>query len=80
MILMSWVFFVIAIVFLILTVFMPNLLRLRIRILRWLHWNSFADLLENHFQTWVLIGRIVLIVAAAVCVYFGLAFSISDDG
>ena len=68
---MNWLFFVIAIVLLVLILFMPKLVRLRIRVLRWLHWSWAANLLENHFQTWVLIFRIVLIVAAAVFLYIG---------
>ena len=63
---MNWLFFVIAFLLLTLIPFMPKLLRLRIRVLRWLHWTWVANLLEDHFQTWVLIFRIVLIVAAAV--------------
>jgi len=35
----------------------PQLLRLRIRFTRWIHWNWAADLLENHFQGWVLYQR-----------------------
>jgi hypothetical protein len=77
---MNWLFFVIALVFLVLMAFMPNVIRLRIMILRWLHWNRLADMKENHFLTLVLIGRIVLIVAAVVCLYFGWAYSISDGG
>lgn len=68
---MNWLL-VIAIVLLILIPFMPKLLRLRIRVLRWFHWNWAANLLENHFQTWVLIFRIVVIVAAAGSLYLGL--------
>jgi hypothetical protein len=68
---MNWLF-VIAIVLLILIPFMPRLVRLRIRLLRWLHWSWAANLLEKHFQTWVLVFRIVLIVATAVFLYIGL--------
>jgi len=53
---------------------MPQLVRIRIRILRWLGWSWAANLLENHFQTWVLIFRVFLIVAAAVLLYIGLAW------
>lgn len=70
---MNWLF-VIAIVLLILIPFMPQLVRIRIRILRWLGWSWAANLLENHFQTWVLIFRVFLIVAAAVLLYIGLAW------
>lgn len=62
---------VIAILLLVLIPFMPTLLRLRIRILRWLNWNWLADLLENHFQGWVVLFRIVLFVVATLLFYFG---------
>ena len=63
--------FTIAILFLILIPFAPHLVRVRIRILRWLHWNWAANLLENHFLGWVLFFRIVLFVIAAVLFYIG---------
>lgn len=44
----------------------PKLLRLRIRILRWLRWNWAASLLEKHFDGWVLFFRMVLLVIAAL--------------
>ena len=68
---MNWLFFVIAFVLLILIPFMPQLVRLRIRVLRWLRWGWAATLWEDHFQTWVLPFRPVLIVAAAVLLYIG---------
>ena len=68
---MNWLFFVIALVLLVLIPFMPKLVRLRIRVLRWLRWGWAANLLEDHFQTWVLTFRTVLIVAAAVLLYIG---------
>ncbi len=77
---MNWLFFVIAIVLLILILFMPKLVRLRIRVLRWLHWSWAANLLENHFQTWVLIFRIVLIMAAAVFLYIGWTWPAQNTG
>ena len=71
---MNWLFCIIAVVLLILIPFMPKLVILRIRVLKWLHWSWAANLLENHFQTWVLVFRIVLIVAAAVFLYIGLVW------
>ncbi len=68
---MNWLFFVIAIVLLILIPFVPQLVRLRIRVLTWLHWNWAANLLENHFPAWVLFFRIALFVIAAVLFFFG---------
>ena len=59
---------IIAILFLILLPLVPELLRLRVRFLRWLHWDWAANLLENYFQGWVLFSRIVLFVVAVVAV------------
>jgi hypothetical protein len=67
--------FVLAILSLILIPLAPALLRLRIRFLRWLHWNWAVNLLEKNFHGWVLVFRIALFVVAAVlgCVgYEGL--------
>ena len=71
---MNWLFFVIAFVLLVLILFTPKLVSIRIRILRWLHWGWAANLLENHFQTWVLVFRVVLIGAAAVFLYIGWTY------
>jgi len=51
--------------------FMPRLLRLRIRILRWLHWNWAANLLERNFDRWVLIFRVLVLLIALVLFYVG---------
>lgn len=61
---------VIAILLLALIPFAPALLRLRIRILRWLNWNWAVNLLENHFQGWVVLFRILLFVVAILLFYF----------
>ena len=66
----NWLF-VIAILLLVLIPFMPSLLRLRIRILRWLNWTWAVNLLENHFQGWVAFFRILLLVIAALLFYIG---------
>lgn len=62
---------IIAIVCLVLIPFAPHLLRLRVRILRWLRWHWAADMIEGHFQGWVLFARILLLVIVAVLVYIG---------
>jgi hypothetical protein len=49
----------------------PQLVRLRIRFLKWLRWNWAVNLLEKHFNGWVLFLRIALIVVAAVLLYVG---------
>ena len=66
----SWLF-VIAILLLVLIPFAPTLVRLRIRILRWLHWNWAVNLLESHFQSWVVFLRTLLFVIAAFLLYVG---------
>ena len=68
----TWLLFVLAILALILVPFAPSLLRLRIRVFRWLHWNWAVNLLESHFQGWVVFVRIILVVVAALLLYFGL--------
>ena len=49
----------------------PKLVRLRIRIRRWLHWNWAANLLEKHFNCWVWFYRTCLLVVGAVLLYLG---------
>ena len=65
----SWLLFSIAFLFLILIPFAPQLLQLRIRFLRWLHWNWAVNLLESHFQGWVVFLRIILFLIAASLLY-----------
>jgi hypothetical protein len=65
------VLFALAILSLILIPLAPKLVRLRIRILKWLRWNWASNLLERHFDSWVLIFRLVLFVVAAVLLYVG---------
>ena len=62
----TWVPSVIAVVSMVLIPLMPKLLRLRVRFLRWLRWNWAANLLEDHFQGWVLFARMILFVVATV--------------
>ena len=68
----TWLPFVIAILLLILIPLVPKWLRLRIRFLRWLHWDWAANLREKHFQGGVLFSRIVLFVVAVVAVVIAL--------
>lgn len=67
----TWLLFTIAILFLILIPYAPHLVRLRIRIFRWLHWNWAANLLESYFHVWVWLFRIILFVIALVVFYIG---------
>ena len=66
----TWLVFIFAIVVLILIPFAPQLVRLRIRFLRRLHWNWAANLLESHFQNWVVGIRTILFVIAFVIAAF----------
>ncbi len=63
--------FALAILSLILIPLAPKLVRLRIRFFRWIHWNWAVNLLERHFQGWVLFFRIILFVIAAMLFYAG---------
>mgnify|MGYP004398157477 CR=1 FL=1 len=67
----TWLLFISAICFLILIPLAPQLLRLRLRFLRWLHWNWAVNLLESHFQSWVVFLRTLLFVIAAFLLYVG---------
>lgn len=60
----TWLMLAFAVFLLILIPYAPQLVRLRIRILRWLNWNWAVNLLENHFQGWVVFFRIILFVFA----------------
>ena len=44
----------------------PKLLGLRIRVLRWMHWDWAADWLEEHFEKAVLFRRMALLGVALV--------------
>jgi hypothetical protein len=69
----AWGLVALAVLVLIMLGFVPALVRLRIRILRWLHWNWAADLLERHFDRWVMFFRYILVAIAAALLYFGWA-------
>ncbi len=51
----------------------PKLVRLRIRFFKWMHWTWAARVLEEHFATWVVFARIVLVGLAIVLFLFGVA-------
>ncbi len=67
----TWLLIALAILSLSLIAFAPQLLRLRLRFLRWIHWDWAANLLEKYFARWVMLLRMVLIVIAAVLLYLG---------
>ena len=52
---------------------MPKLMRLRIRFFKWIHWTWAVRVLEEHFETRVLVIRIVLVGLAVVLFLFGVA-------
>ncbi|MFQ5606742.1 MAG: hypothetical protein ACE5GA_02255 [Candidatus Zixiibacteriota bacterium] len=52
--------------------FVPQLLRVRIAVLRKLHLIWFAELHEKHFSGWVVAIRIVLAASAVALLYFAL--------
>ena len=51
----------------------PQLLRFRLRVFKWIHWDWAVCLLEKHFDRWVLVTRIVLLGLAVVLLLFGVA-------
>lgn len=67
----SWVLFALAALLLILAPFAPQLIRLRIRFFRWIHFNWAADWLEKDFKGWVVFARIIMIVVAIAFIYIG---------
>lgn len=67
----TWLFTIIAILLLILIPFAPKLVRLRIRIMRWLNWTWAVNLLERHFDAWVVFFRVMLFLLAIVLLYIG---------
>ena len=68
----NWLF-LLAALFLIFIPWVPKLVRLRIRFLRWLHWEWAAKLLEDHFVGWCLFFRVAFFGVAVVLLYFGWA-------
>lgn len=62
----TWLSLLCALLFLLLIPLAPWLIRLRIRLMRWLNLPWAVRLLERHFKTWVLFLRIVLLVLAAI--------------
>ena len=54
----------------------PKLMRLRIRFFKWIHWTWAARVLEEHFERWVLVLRIVLVGLAVVLFLFVVAIAL----
>ena len=51
----------------------PKLMRLRIRFFKWIHWTWAVRVLEEHFETRVLVIRIVLVGLAVVLFLLGVS-------
>ena len=55
----------------------PKLMRLRIRVFKWLHWTWAARVTEEHFERWVLFFRIFLLGLAVVLFLVGVRSALS---
>ena len=69
--------FALAILALILIPVTPKLVRLRIRFFKWIHWTWAVRVLEEHFERWVLVIRIVLLGLAVVLFLTGVESALS---
>lgn len=69
----SWLPVLLATLALVCVPLTPQLLRLRLRFFRWLNWTWAADLLEEHFQRWIILVRIILTVIALGLFYLAWA-------
>tara|TARA_B100001123_G_C15331954_1_gene1031505 strand:+ start:494 stop:718 length:225 start_codon:yes stop_codon:yes gene_type:complete len=64
--------FTLAILALVALATMRLLLQLRLRFLKWIHWNWAVRELEQHFERWVLFGRVVLFGLAIVLFFLAV--------
>ena len=62
-----------AVVLVALAVAVPKAVRLRIRFFKWIHWTWAVRVLEEHFETRVLVIRIVLVGLAVALFLFGVS-------
>ena len=67
-------FYLGAALLLILIPFAPGMMRLRIKLLRWLRWNCLADFHQRHFKGIVLAARIIMLVFAVTLTIFGVTW------
>ncbi|MDE0691035.1 MAG: hypothetical protein OXI55_02185 [Gammaproteobacteria bacterium] len=67
----KWLLFLFAAVVLALIAWVPELVRFRIRFLRWIHWTWAADMLDDHFTGWCWFFRAALASVAIVLFYVG---------
>jgi hypothetical protein len=66
-------YLIIAAILFVLIPLVPHMLRLRIKVLRWLHWNWLADRHERHLGGLVTAVRIIFLAIAVYLVW--LAFN-----
>ncbi len=57
---------IVAIVLILMTPIVPNMVRLRVKFLRWIKWNSIAAWHERNIKALTLVGLIIMVVIA-VC-------------
>ena len=62
-----------AVVLVALAIAVPYVVRLRIRFFKWIHWTWAVRVLEEHFETRVLVIRIVLVGLAVVLLLVGVS-------
>ena len=67
-----------AVIAFVLVPFVPAIMRLRIRVLRCIHWRWLADLHQNHFVGFVLAARIILVAVGVVLLVIGLRWTSSE--
>ena len=65
-------FFMMAALFLCLIPLVPRLLNLRIRVLRFIHWNWLAELHERFFDRLVVIIRVMMSIGVFILLFFGV--------
>lgn len=66
-------FIAVGVVLLALIPIVPLMLRFRIKVLRWLHWNWFAELFERNFRSFTLAARLILLVGGLVLLVAGIS-------
>ena len=67
----SWLLLLLSVLALLLIPWVPKLVRLRIRFMRWIRWEWAAKLLEDHFDAWCVFFRVALFVVAVALAYAG---------
>ena len=55
-----------------LLVYTKQVLSFRIRVFRWLNWHWAADLIERHFDIWVLLIRVIIVSVMILLLILGM--------